>query len=271
MWEEDAELWQQVFAPVFREFAEEVVRRAAPKGSDRVLDIGTGPGTALFAAAPLLGPEGRATGVDRSGAMIARARAALAGGGVRAHVIQMDAASLEFPDHWFDVAISNCGIPFLGFDAVLAEVRRVLKPGGRLVFSDWATDKVAAIRIFRDVLAAHRTANPSARLRRMRDAGEVWMRDAERFEERQGLEQAIRAAGFAQVKGETVSHTIRRFTLDEFVAAQTSRHLAKMEVSEMTDAARSAFLAAVREALGHLVREGQVEILWPMFYLFAVK
>jgi hypothetical protein len=120
-------------------------------------------------------------------------------------------------------------------------------------------------------LVRYRTANPSARLRRFREAGELWTNASERFEEREGLQEALKAVGFVHVKGDTVSHTVRGFTLEAFLEAQTNRHLSKLEIGEMTDATRDGFLRAVNGALSHLVHDGQLEILWPMFYLTASK
>ena len=271
LWEEDADVWQTRWAPVFREFAEEVVRRADLKASEWVLDIGTGTGTVARLAAAKVGPEGKVVGIDRSAAMLRRARQEAAAEQSPSKALQMDVGALEFPDDWFHAALSNDGVPYLGMREALQEVRRVLRAGGRFLFSEWATDKVAAVRIFEDVFAQHKTQNPSARLRRLRDAIAVWIQASERLGEREGFEQALKDGGFRQVRGETISHSISRFTLEDFLEARLSRAVAKLEYSEMTAVAREQFDRAVRDALAHLNPYGKFEILGPVFYVSAVK
>ena len=271
LWDADSEVWERYWAPIFRQFAAEVVRRAAPKSGERLLDIGTGTGTALLMAAPLLGPEGRAVGIDRSQQQAERAKrgASTAGPGVK--VLQMDARALDFPDGWFDAAISSCGLPFLGMPEALREVHRVLKPGGRFSWAEWHIDQVAALRIFADVFAKHRTAHPSARLLRVREAMAPVAAVDEALSTRQAFERHLRDAGFTTVSGQTVAHTIHAFTLDSFLEARLARAIPRMEHEEMTTQARAAFDADVRASLAHLVHGGQFEVLWPIFYLSAVK
>lgn len=203
--------------------------------------------------------------------MVARAHKGPAGASTNVRILQMDAAALDFPDGWFDVAVSNCGVQNLGIGAVLAEVRRVLKPGGRFVFSDWHIDQVAALRILEDVFAKHKTANPGARLRRLREAAAVYARAAESLDSRERFEQALKDAGFREVRGETITHTLHAFSFESFIEARLARALSRHELEEMTAASREAFFREAHEALSHLVHDGQFEVLWPMFYLSAHK
>jgi len=271
LWDADADLWQSRWAPVFRTFAEEVVRRADLRPGERVLDVGTGTGTALSIAAPQIGFEGRAVGIDRSAAMAARARSALSSAGPSVRVLEMDAAALDFPDEWFDAAVSSCGVSFLRAGDVLSEVRRVLKPRGRFLWAEWHLDKVAALRILDDVLGHHKVASPGPRLGRLREALSTWAGAAESLREREDFEAALRAAGFAHVRGETVTHTLHAFALESLIDARLSRAASRLEVEEMAPPAREALRREAREALGHLVHGGQFEVLWPMYYLEARK
>lgn len=97
----------------------------------RLLDLGAGTGR----NAPCY-PEGAAvTAVDLSPAMLARAARRVARSGRTAECAVMDARRLEFPAASFDACVSTflfCVLPDADQPAVLAEVRRVLKPGGRL-------------------------------------------------------------------------------------------------------------------------------------------
>jgi arsenite methyltransferase len=103
-----------------------------------VLDLGCGAGTDLLIAAQVVGPQGRAIGVDMTPAMLARARASAQEMGlenVELHECMIE--SLPLPDASVDVVISNGVIDLVpDKDAVFSEVDRLLKPGGRLQIAD---------------------------------------------------------------------------------------------------------------------------------------
>lgn len=105
---------------------------------DVVLDIGSGAGTDLLLAARRVGPSGRAIGVDMTDAMRRRALDGAAACGL-AHVDVRDGDATRLPveDGVVDVVISN-GVLNLVPDkpAALAEIARVLKPGGRVQIAD---------------------------------------------------------------------------------------------------------------------------------------
>jgi arsenite methyltransferase len=103
-----------------------------------VLDLGCGAGTDLLIAAQMVGPGGRAIGVDMTPAMLDRARDSAAEMGlanVELHESLIESLPLE--DASVDVVISNGVIDLVpDKDAVFAEIDRVLRPGGRLQVAD---------------------------------------------------------------------------------------------------------------------------------------
>jgi ubiquinone/menaquinone biosynthesis C-methylase UbiE len=104
---------------------------------EKVLDVGTGTGAAALAAARLAGPKGRVMGVDIAEDMLDRAYAnAERQGLANLDLHAMDAEQLEFRAGYFDAVVCAATVYLLPdmFQA-LKEMRRVLKPGGRLVFS----------------------------------------------------------------------------------------------------------------------------------------
>ena len=103
-----------------------------------VLDLGCGAGTDLLIAAQMVGPAGRAIGVDMTPAMLERARASAREMGlanVELHEALIESLPLE--DASVDVVISNGVIDLVpDKDAVFDEIDRVLRPGGRLQLAD---------------------------------------------------------------------------------------------------------------------------------------
>jgi SAM-dependent methyltransferase len=108
------------------------------RAGERVLDLGSGGGIDVLLSARRVGPSGFAYGVDMTGDMLelARRNAAQAGIG-NVEFLQGEIEDLPLPDASVDVVISNCVIN-LSADkpAVLAEMFRVLVPGGRVGISD---------------------------------------------------------------------------------------------------------------------------------------
>jgi arsenite methyltransferase len=108
------------------------------EAGETVLDLGCGAGTDLLIAAQMAGPEGRALGIDMTTAMTDRARESAQQMGLE-NVAVSNALieELPFPDESVDVVISNGVIDLVpDKDAVFAEIKRVLKPGGRLQVAD---------------------------------------------------------------------------------------------------------------------------------------
>jgi len=109
---------------------------------ETVLDIGCGAGTDLLLAARRVGPTGRAIGIDMTETMRDRARAsAVTAGLTNVEVHRADATALPLPDASVDVVISNGVLNLVPEkDKAFAEIRRVLRPGGRLQLADIVLD-----------------------------------------------------------------------------------------------------------------------------------
>ncbi len=118
-----------------------------------VLDIGCGAGTDLLIAARRVGPRGRAIGVDMTDAMRQRAaRGAAASGLSNVEVRDGDATRLPVEDGSVDVVISNGVLNLVPEKArAVAEIARVLKPGGRVQIADIVIGEMLPESARRDV------------------------------------------------------------------------------------------------------------------------
>ena len=110
------------------------------EAGERVVDIGSGAGFDCFIAAGQVGPEGEVVGIDMTREMLDKSSRTASDMGLH-NVSFRDGLIEEMPieDGWADVVISN-GVINLSTDkpAILAEIWRVLKPGGYLQFADIA-------------------------------------------------------------------------------------------------------------------------------------
>ena len=120
-------------------------RRAAAAAADlaagdRALDCCTGTGDLAFELADRVTPSGSVVGLDFAEEMLVRARAKAAERGTPVEFLQGDALALPFEDDAFDAATVAFGIRNVSdLDAGIAEMARVVRPGGRVVILEITT------------------------------------------------------------------------------------------------------------------------------------
>jgi SAM-dependent methyltransferase len=126
-----------LLAPVLRA----LIARAGAKAGERVLDVGCGCGSTSVAFAREVGPAGSVLGIDISAPMLARARE-LAPKEAPVDFVLADATVYPFDAASFDLLVSRFGVMFFAEPAVsFANLRRALRPSGRLAFACWREPK----------------------------------------------------------------------------------------------------------------------------------
>lgn len=111
------------------------------RSGESVLDVGCGTGTLAILAKEIVGQSGTVCAVDPSPEMLSRARAKAARVGAEIRFENAAAQALPFKDSSFDVALSTMMLHHLGRFArreLAAELRRVVRPGGRMLVVDFA-------------------------------------------------------------------------------------------------------------------------------------
>jgi demethylmenaquinone methyltransferase/2-methoxy-6-polyprenyl-1,4-benzoquinol methylase len=112
---------------------------AAPRPGERVLDVAGGTADLSSAFARRVGNTGQVWLTDINNAMLTVGRDRLLDAGVISPVAQCDAEKLPFPDNHFDIVTVAFGLRNMTHkDNALAEMRRVLRPGGRLLVLEFS-------------------------------------------------------------------------------------------------------------------------------------
>jgi ubiquinone/menaquinone biosynthesis C-methylase UbiE len=123
-----------------RAFRERLVQLARLQPGQSVLDIGCGTGSLAIAAKRRVGPLGSVHGIDASPEMIARARKKASKAGMDVTFTNGVVEGLPFPDEHFDAVLSTLmlhHLPRAAREQCVREIRRVLKPGGRVLAVDF--------------------------------------------------------------------------------------------------------------------------------------
>ena len=136
-WADRQQMQDVVLAPV----SEILIDRAKAGGGERVIDVGCGCGATTLAFAERVGPAGHVLGIDVSAPMLARARE-LAPANAPVTFALADATVHAFEPGRFDLLVSRFGVMFFAQPVLsFANMRKALRPGGRVTFACWRTPR----------------------------------------------------------------------------------------------------------------------------------
>ena len=243
-----AATYDAVGVPFFGPVAEGLVAELAPGPGERVLDLGCGRGAVLAAAARLVGPSGRAVGVDLAPEMVRRTALdleALA----QVSVLVDDASAPSWPAASFDVVASSLVLPFLPEPSTaLGRWTDLLVPGGRLgvtTFGEeaaaWAVLDACFVPFLPpEVREEPRPASPP---------------DPEPWDSDDGMEALLADAGLTDVRTVRRTVTLRFADADQLVAFTWS-HAQRARWEAVAPQDRAEVDAAVRVAASDLGLSG---------------
>jgi len=138
-----AEIYETVFVPAMMgEWAPRVIALANPQPGESVLDVACGTGALTRVVAKSIGPNGRVVGLDLYSDMLALARKITFDPSSTAPIEwrEGDVSALPFENETFDIVFCNFGLMFFPDRvAALKEIRRLLRPHGRLALAVWGS------------------------------------------------------------------------------------------------------------------------------------
>jgi ubiquinone/menaquinone biosynthesis C-methylase UbiE len=238
--------YDDVWGPRFEAVARLIWEHVLPAPGSIVLDIGTGTAVVPRALVSRRPEIAAITGCDRSPGMMRVARSRMPA----LRLVAADAASLPFRDAAFDVVTASFVLSHLpDHEAGLSEAHRVLKPGGRLAVTSWATDTDAQTAVWRGLVtdAISKESLEAA-------AARVAPSESQLLEAR-SVESALLRSGFASV--EVHAHPLEsRTSIDQFLADRELSSGGRYARYSMGEEGWKRFLERARVELGR--RFGEV-------------
>jgi ubiquinone/menaquinone biosynthesis C-methylase UbiE len=230
-WDKTVDVYERYWSEQLAPAQDLMLEMAALRPGERVVDVACGTGLVTFRAADAVGPSGGVLGTDLSGKMVEQAATEAARRGVgHTRFERMDAESLDLPDASADAALCALGLMYVPEpERALAEMRRVLVPGGRAAVAVWgARQKCGWAEIFPIVDA--RVASDVCPLFFRLGTGDA-------------LAAALEEAGFREVRSRRISTTLRYAAASDAVGAAFAGGPVALAHARFDDATRESAYA----------------------------
>jgi len=239
-------LYDRYLGPLlFEPYAEDLARRLALIAANRVLETAAGTGIVTRKLIGLLGETAEIVATDLNQPMLDFAAAQPSAG--RATWRQADAGSLPFQDEAFDTVVCQFGVMFFADKrSAYGEARRVLKPGGRFIFSVWdRLDQNELSQVVNDAVAALFPTDPPRFLARTPYV----------YHDLDTIRRELAEAGFSSVDAETLRFYSRATSARDAVIGLCQGSPLRNEIEardpEGLGAATAAAASAVAARFGH--------------------
>ncbi len=253
-WQQDVERRRQDMA----EATQRMLEAAGLKPGDHVLDIATGTGDQSIFAARIVGPGGSILATDISAEML----------NIAARVVQqerltnittrvMDAEQLDLEDNAFDAVICRLGLMLiLHFQQALREIRRVLKPGGKLAALVWSAPENNPL-----------FSLPLAIVSKYARGASSERPDPFALSDPTVFERELTEAGFSEVRTRALPFQSHYASLDAFLQSTASRLTAGV-MGQLRKPEQQHLLGEVKQALSQF--EGSHGLVAPAELLLGV-
>jgi ubiquinone/menaquinone biosynthesis C-methylase UbiE len=245
------EIYQRLLVPlIFEPYARDLAARVAQAAPRDVLETAAGTGVLTRAMAARLPAGARIVASDLNQPMLDEAAKRQSGDRNIAWQ-QADALALPFPDARFDVVVCQFGTMFFP-DKIAAyrEARRVLRPGGCLIFNVW--DKISENEFADVVTAALAEIFP-------RDPPRFMARTPHGYHDAEQIRRELTAAGFSEIAVEAVDETSRAASPRDAAAAYCHGTPLRSEIEARDSASLERATAHAAAALARRFGDGAIE------------
>jgi len=266
-----ARAYDAYVAPYHAPIARRLVELAGIGANERILDIGCGTGIAAFVATSTVGSLGSVVGVDLAEEAVHLATERATAMGLRQiHFEIADSRALRFTAGSFDAVLSCFGHPLVGRDRCLAEVRRVLRPGGRAVLGTWNAAKPSAMP-FREILEHRRPPVLAPDVDRLIQARKVLASTEEgrAAQSAAGWIAILEDAGLSSVQVLEETHRAVFRDPDAFLDYSFAWGDNERELRTMSPASRASLREEFWERVKSMVSEDGLIVDWPLRYFLV--